>query len=407
MKNSNVKIKVTLLIFAIAIVTVAFLAVVANAFRKDESGTISAPLDKAPVIAVFKNDTLSDMARLLRPLDISIPSAPNGMSVISLRDAIYIGASDGNAHLLTVWLTNSTTENTNLLIPDDATKQLPNVAKRLAADSLSGVSFVVMLVDVGWKDWVLTVSRSGSVLVKATSAAVSTQLQTAILRSSTNLAQANTKSISVPIGYGLTKQTAIQPWFYGDQIVINILPIPAGGPAGSPPDISALNGKAGFLVGQDFFNNVFAYELKDKLFSNQKTESYAEGIYHVQDLESEITDGKLTITGEFTESPSGKPTKLFLDFTGDDLGPTNFGFKMQYPETSEPDFHKINMAVLRRKINLLLFSPTKVRPEGQQTLGNFLICQKQLTGTAVIDNIRSKNGAIALNGVYRFQGGHF
>lgn len=402
-----------MLIF-IGVIATASLAIMVSAFKRDETIQTSPPLDKAPTVAVFKNETLSDISRLLRPLDVSVPSAPSGITRISLRDAIYLGATNGNANLLTVWLTNSTTDNSSLLRPDDATKQLSDVSERLSRESLSGATFVVMPVTVIWKDWKLTISRTGSFVVKGTSNSISTQLQNAILKTSTTLVEANTTSVGIPVSFGLTKQTSMQPWFYNDQIIIKMLPLPAGTPADAPPDISALNGKSGFIIGQDFLNNVFAFEYKDKLLGNEKTIGIAEGEYHVQDLELLVTDGKLTVTGYLTESPPSNPTKVSLEFTGNDIGPTKFFYNIpDIPEIS-PELSKIHedwdlkLSFAKSVINNVRLKPFQpLRPSEQLNLGDFLIGQKHVSGSTTLENIAAKNGAIVVTGIYRFQGGQF
>lgn len=131
--------------------------------------------DPAVMIAVFRGDTLNDLTRLLRPMSFSV----SGNTRLYLRDAIYAGAVNGRARVLTVWLTQDSSDNSLLLTAGDAAKQLGAVADTLAQGPLAGSTFAVLPVEVVWQDWAVITSRAGVALVKGPPA-TSAQLRSAI-----------------------------------------------------------------------------------------------------------------------------------------------------------------------------------------------------------------------------------
>jgi hypothetical protein len=358
---------------------------------------LSVPLDSACVIASFRNETMSDLARLLRPMSISFAS-PSEVKSVYLRDAVYAGAHQGKGQLLTIWVVDNTSDETPLLLPSDLGKQPAIVADRLARGALSGKTFAVLNLEADWKEWLLTLSRVGDF---ATRGPVKTaqQVNAALSIAPSLITTVDTHSVGIPLSSGLMKDVSMQPWFYDDHICIRMVPVPAGSPSITDPDVSVLRDKSGFVVGQDFINNAFSVEFRDKVFGNRKIGDVQENTYHVQTLRVTLSqEGKLTLVGHLAESSQGDPTELSLDFTGDDIRPTFFDFTQTHNVQL-----LLKLAALKVRLNGST-APT-LRPEGPQPLGEFVVGHKPLSGTALIEKIGAGNGAIVVSGVFRFRAG--
>jgi len=125
--------------------------------------------DPNAAIAVFRGDTLDDLARLLRPLMMSSTASSGAKITLYLRDAVYAGAVNGEARLITLWLTADTNDSTAVLTHSDTANPLATIADRLAQGSLSGSAFVLIPAKVGWQDWTMSVSPAGDAVVRAPS----------------------------------------------------------------------------------------------------------------------------------------------------------------------------------------------------------------------------------------------
>lgn len=378
-------------------------------------------------VAVFRGETLHNLTRLLRPMTYAVPSGPAGNTTLKLRDAIYIDAVGGRARLLTVWLTHDMAEGTLLFSNSDRSKQPSQVADGLAQGSLRGVTFAVIPVEVTWQDWTLSVSRAGPGVVKGAQG-ISAKLRSAISSAPALVAQADTRSLRIPIGYGETKQTAWQVWFNVDNVVIQIQPTPAGNPSVSPPDTSALTGKEGFVVGDGLLNHIFSNDFKDRLLGgkfNQKSYLFQDIRFAAQgenrDLKGNvIKKATLTATGCYvaekmdckSEDPQATKVIVQADLVGSDLKPQ--ALSVPFIECSRLEGagcallkgEFLGGAALLTKNIQSNPSIEPLRPEGVQSLGNFFIGTKPLNGTARIDSMQPIDGAVVVTGVFRFFGGH-
>jgi hypothetical protein len=231
-------------------------------------------------VLVFRGETLHDLARLLRPMTFTVQTGQSGNTTLILRDAVYVGASNGKARLLTVWITQTVNDNSLLILSDDATKTSDEVAAKLAQNALNNTNFAVIPVEISWENWMLKVSRAGSPVVKGTPPSTANQLRTAISAAPPLITQVDTRSVVIPVALGEIKLTAWQPWFNTDSIVIQIIPVPASSPAMSPPITTTLAGKSGAIIGDGFLNHIFSNELKDRTFGG-KTEQES---FNFQDI---------------------------------------------------------------------------------------------------------------------------
>jgi hypothetical protein len=384
-----------------------FVGVLASAFVVWAIGG-PAPLAVATgpteVVAVFRGDTLHDLARLLRPVNYWVPSNQPGNTSLKLRDAIYVGADNGKARLLSVWLTQDSSDDSLLLSAGDAEKRPSDVADSLAQGPMMGLTFAVIPLEVSWQNWTLTVSRSGESIVKGPPAA-STQLQKAISGASSVIMQTNTRAVAVPIGYGQGKTTAWQPWFNAASIVIEIQPVP-GNPSSSQPNIDALNGEAGFIIGDSFLNNVFSNELKDRYFGT-KTD---QGSYHARDLQFAADVGTLVVSGLYIEQAPPATVRMQAQLTDADFKTTAVKPEKIDCGTLGPlDCAALHVqvdsvgVVLTRKIKA--GGGTKLLPEDEQNLGNFSIGSKELNGIARLYHLRAIKGSVVLVSTIRLKGG--
>lgn len=393
------------------------LIVITAAYNILVSGnSLPTPIATGPTasVLVFRGETLHDLARLLRPMSFKVQS---GSTTLNLRDAVYVGVSNGKARLLTVWVTQTVNDDSPLIPASDVTKTADEVATGLAQNALKNITFAVFPVDVSWENWTLKVSRAGSPVVKGTPATAN-QLKTAISAAPSLIAQVDTRSIDVPVGVGKTKLTAWQPWFSADNVAIQITPVPANNPAGSAPDISSLESNSGFIIGDEFINHIMMNEFKDRKFGGKtQGESFNfDGIKVSAQGEKQdgsgnvVENGKLVVSGNYVERPANTDVRIRFELTGPDLKPSQISAeKIECPASCAALRLKINGGILTINNELKKQDNPKVtpiRPEGVKTLGNFFIGGKAINGTGKITQIKPVNGNVVLAGEFRLFGGH-
>ena len=229
--------------------------------------------DAGAAIAVFQGDTLDDLARLLRPLSIQ-SNQGSSITGLYLADAIFAGSTNGVAQILSVWLTTDQPQSSLLLRHQDASRKIEDVANDLAQGSLKNTPFALLPLAVSWQNWNLTVLQNGTAAIRA-SANSTSAIQAVISAEQSPLRTTDTRSVTVPIGYGQTKPTTWTPFFDPNQVVIKMIPTGVGAGQVAKPDVTALKGKAGMQIGDAFFNNVLKNEYKNRVWSmTLNTDSY-------------------------------------------------------------------------------------------------------------------------------------
>jgi hypothetical protein len=363
-------------------------------------GTIA---ESGSAVAVFRDDTLDDLARLIRPLNISALADSGSTVHLYLRDAIYAGAVGGRAQLVTLWVTSDTNDKGYLLAHGDSARKLSDIAAALAQNPLAPSAFVLLRVEAVWKEWTLTISRIGDPVVNAAPGAIS-DLSTAIRNSSPTLALVDTRSVAIPIGYGLTKLTGMASWFDSDQVVVSIVPVPFDPSLPSRPDVLSLHGKAGLIVGQGFLNDVFSRELGDRIWVT----SVAGKTYRVRDLRFAAQSQTLFLSSNLLDVPDPATVVVSATLSGDDLKPTKITGSVDCKtlEVGKCLSLEGEVNVATAALTLKLTNQQKpLRPDGIQQLGNFSIGTKSLYGITRIDDMQAAQGTIVLFSVFRFQGG--
>jgi hypothetical protein len=386
-------------------ITVVLIFVVMVAFTPRAARVRASALtaEAGATTAVFQGDTLDDLARLLRPLTFSASAASGRTQTLYLRDAVYAGSVDGQARILTLWLTTDTSDQTEILAHADGSKPLSAVAQALQQGTLSNVVFALLPVQAAWSNWTLTVSRAGDAVV-AGPPGLSTDIQSAIANSSTVVVSVDSRSVGVPVGYGLTKATGWASWFDSGQIIIRMVPLPIGVAPTLRPDITALGGKAGLLVGDGFLNNVFSNEHVNRIWVT----SQAQKEYRIRDLRFTAHQSSLLLSANLLDVPTPAMVSLQAALSGSDLKPSNVSGTVDCKTLSISDCLQLesNVNVATIALNLKLQSQNQpVRPTDIQQLGNFYIGSKALHGIARIDDMQSVQGAAVLIGTFRFQGG--
>lgn len=368
--------------------------------------------DRAATVAVFHGDTLDDLARLLKPLSFSA-----GTITFHLRDALYKGSADGQAQLLTVWLPSDSMDETFLLGHSDASKSPAEVADALASGALKGSSlFLVLPVQVSWRDWKLYVSRTDDAALRGSEK--TDELVSAISLAPSILAETDTRTIAIPVGYGRTKATAWTPWFESDRVVIRMALAPSS-TLPARPDVKPLDGKAGLLVGDDFLNHVFSNEYRDDIWARTLNGE----IYRIRDVRVSTVTSLSTAAPECTSTqnqtllvcanlldvPSPATVVLSTTFGGDDLKALKVSGDVNCKTLPARDCLKLQGRINVATISLTMSAKAQnqpARPDGVQPLGNFTIGSKPLHGIAQIDRMSATSGGTVLTAIFRFQGGH-
>lgn len=378
-------------------------SILGSTFRPLSVGASAITAEPGAITAVFQGDTLDDLARLLRPLTLSATAASGTRRTLYLRDAVYAGSVDGKARLLTLWLTANTSDQTQVLAHADGSKPLSSVVQALQRESLSNVVFALMPVQAAWGDWTLTVSRAGDAVVAGPSA-VSADIRSAIANSSTVLSSVDSRSVGIPVGYGLTKATGWAAWFDSGQVIIRMVPLPIGPAPASRPDITALGGKSGLLVGSGFLNNVFANEHANRIWIT----SQAQKVYRIRDLRFNAQQSSLLLSANLLDVPIPAMVTLQAALSGSDLKPATVTGKVDCRSLAVSDCLQLEAAVNIGTTALTLKLQNQnqpLRPLDVQQLGNFYVGSKPLHGIARIDDTQSVEGAVILFGAFRFQGG--
>jgi hypothetical protein len=385
-----------------SILWIAVVTVIGIVWAAARTFTMPVASGPAQITAVMRDDALHDLTRLLKPASYSVPTGPTGNQVLFLSDAIYSGATAGKARLLTVWLGQEQTNDSTLLSTSDATKSASDIANELSQGALASKTFAVMPVEVSWQNWQLKVARVGN---SATKGPLADQLLTAINDTSPTIRQVDTRSITIPIGFGLSKPTTWQPWFNPDSVVIEIKPIPIGSVSSSPPDITSLAGRAGFIVGDDFLNNVFSNELKDQFVGTK----VGQDSYHAQDLRFAAATGKFVVSGQYVEQPPPAVVRLQAEFGGADLVAERIQLERVDCGTLQP----LACAQLKAQViatGVILTNKikpnTSIRPPDEQNLGNFFIGSKPLSGIARVDQLQAVDGSVVVVCRMSVRGGH-
>jgi hypothetical protein len=352
-------------------------------------------------IIVFRDETLNDLARLLKPMKISGVFTSDAVGKdIYLQDAVYIGATNGRAKLITIWVSKEISDSTTFLPSDVGAKSIQSVADNLSKDKLSNTTFAIIPVEMDWKDWTLSISRSGTAVVRGKD---TVGFQTVISTSPTLISKVETQSINIPIGYNQEKKTSMQPWFETDQIIIEIKPEGSKLVSASQPKVDEFDGKTGILAGTGFLNNIYFNDFKERIFNIGKNDSTSQ----LKNLTIASNLGRVSVTGSIiVPQPSSVRFQAF--FEGDDLKFTG----ITPSEINCGNLNSIQCLQLKLKYKAGAlgvtnqYKNTVLRNEQTQTLGNFYIGSKALNGTAKIDKIQAADGKLLIFGKVRLNGGH-
>jgi len=382
----------------LSILTVGIVATAVVAWVSNKASFVTAALpataDPSAVVVAFKGDSLHDLARLLRPMSFTVSPETDKATTLDLRDAIYAGAVDGRAKLLTVWV--ATREDSPLLSSFDANKPLAEVASTLAGDQLANATFAVIPVEVGWKDWQLTVVRSGAAVVKGSDASAN-QLQEAISNSPSLLASTDTRNVSIPVGLGQSAPVAMQPWFEANRVVIQMRLMPTATISTALPDMTGLETEGGLILGVDFLNQIFSTQHKDLLVGNNND--------HARNFQFSAQADKFTVIADYKEAPAPITAKLAAVFEGANLAFSRLSTQINCGTPASPECNAFKLELTAKAAIVMLKRGQPLQPTDAQTLGNFNIGTKVLNGTSRFSRIQSTNGAVVLPGVFRLRGG--
>lgn len=382
----------------IAVVIIVSVLITLSSFWRDDQLIVQANNEQMSAIVVFRNETLNDLARLLKPMKIV---SRFGKNELYLQDAAYTGASDGRAKLITLWLSKPLLDSTTILPADIQNKTIEDIADELLKGKMANLTFAIVPVEIDWRDWTLLVSRDGTGIVRGSE---SIRFQRIISTSSNLISKVDTRSVNIPIGYNQEKMASMQPWFETDQIIIEIKPLSDNTVSTSRPNIDELNRNAGVLLGTGFLNDIYFSDFKERIFTIGKNDSTTQ-LKSINIKSS--SGGRVLVSGSIIVPPPAT-VKFQAVFDGEDIkflgiAPT---------EVDCGSFSSLECIQLKLKYNAASlgvtgkFKNTILRNDEIQTLGNFYIGSKLLSGIAKIDKILGADGKLVLLGNVRLNGGH-
>ncbi|MGB7208431.1 MAG: hypothetical protein WBD27_07215 [Pyrinomonadaceae bacterium] len=366
-------------------------------FLRGEQSLVFADNEQMSAVIVFRDETLNDLARLLKPMKITSALGKD----IYLQDAAYIGSSNGRAKIITFWLSKTTIDSTTILPADITNKPIQTIADELLKGKMADSTFAIIPVEIEWKDWILSVSRNGTGIV---SGSESNRFQRIISTSPTLISKVNTRSINFPIGYNQEKMASMQPWFETDQIIIEIKPSSDNAISTSRPNIDELNRKAGVLLGTGFLNDIYFSDFKERIFTIGKNDSTS----RLKSINIKSSSGGRVLVSGSIDVPPPATVKFQAFFDGEDIKflgitPTD----INCGSFSSMQCLQLNLKYKAGALGVTgKFKNTMLRNDEVQTIGNFYIGAKSLSGTAKIDKVLGGDGKLILFGKVRLNGGH-
>lgn len=390
--------------------SLAFVVALTVAFHTASRGTaavlstpVVAPLSPS-LVASFRGDNLHDLARLCRPMEVA-GKTEKGLDIkLTLRDALYAGAKDGRAQLLSLWVIESSFSDEDVLRLDDAARTPARVAERLAQGAMLDKSFAVGLLEVSWSKWELTVSRTDNFIWsdRSTDPAAKDPLSVESLPSV--LLTKDTRAITVPAALGMTMQTSWQPWFEQGQVVLSIRRLHSGEPELVVPDTRVLDGKAGIVIADEFLTGWFGEVFK----ARDLTIRQGSDVHHISNLRFRSEPPRFVASGQVGSAPEPAVVRMALVFEGDD--PVLSKVVVESIECRGIPGMDCNALKVRASAGALLLtgelrSKSLKPPETVQQLGNHFIDTKPVAGTVFIDQFRVADRALAIICVLRLRSG--
>jgi hypothetical protein len=341
-------------------------------------------------------------------MDMPLNPAGQPPLVLHLRDAVYSGGNGSTGRVVSVWAVKADADDTPILSASDNLADPAVIADHLYVGALGGTTFAVCPLNITWATWQLKTALAGVCAIRGSDNLVKS-LQDAFANRNPDLAVADTGSLAVPIGMGMSLQTSWQVWFDAQAITIQIQPKELNPSASASRPSNAIFGlRSGLQLSDTFLNYVFSGAYKNK---DVPLGSGPNGV-HISNIVVSAQTDALSFIGNLKEVPASATVRIESDWSGTNLALTSLGVQSinNVPQLNCGSLSTVECLQLKLKINVgaavltARFKGTPLKPsEAGQNLGQLVIGAKTATGTITIDQIGAVSGATVIAGNVRLR----